>query len=166
MPEQKEPTRYEYQAIERLAVLGCTINRDGECLKERLRSVPDLYRQYRIAQTAVSKIVDGVYKTLPDNVKRRMLRESENCEFILRPVSVMSTRSTDSKVMLDTDILTLVNSAMIARCSICIKNGREVKSCDLRKALMNVVTLDEPDNTSLCGYARIASGLDKWEDND
>lgn len=163
MSKRTEASSREFHAIERLAVLDSTLDKNGGYLEARLRSVPDLYRQYRIAQTATSKVVAGLYDTLPINNLERLEKESKRCEVVVRPISRIN-KSTDTTFMLNNDILTLVNTAIDSTCSICMKTCKEVKECELRRAFMNVIPLETLETGSMCGYAKIASGLASDED--
>ena len=142
----------ELRTIEMIAALERRIDGDGGLLEERLRSVPDLYRQYRIAQSAMSKVVDGLYDTLPLNTLLRLQRQNQNSEVVIRPTSVSSS-SLDTKIVLEKDLRALVEAARISYCSMCINTGSELKECQLRKVLMSIAPPEELGKGYLCEYA-------------
>ena len=153
----------ELHAIEYIAALDRRLADSKKPLEKRLRSVPDLWRQYRIAETAVSKTLDGLYSTMTLSGLDHMLRVCEKSEVILRPKSVLNA-SLDSQVIRTKDLVILIQAALNSHCSMCMNTGFEIKQCELRKALMNVAPLVEVDpNTSLCGYAKAVNGKIKIE---
>lgn len=145
-----DPSSKELRSIEFLAALDSVMDRSHGYLEERLRSVPDLYRQYRVATVALSKVVEGLYDTLPANILLRLKRVGEQSELVLRPVR----SSNDTHIVLESDLLALVNTCKNAECSMCIKTDKEVKQCQLRRALMNIIPLEEPNKGTMCGYTR------------
>lgn len=156
MIKRTETSSREFRAIELLAVLDSTLDRNGGYLEARLRSVPDLYRKYRVAQSALTDVVNGLYDTMPVNNLHRMQRASKQCEVAIRPISKINN-STDTTFMLDRDLLTLINCAVDGRCAVCLKSCREIKDCELRRALTNTIPLDEPEDGFICGYAKMAA---------
>lgn len=148
----------ELHAIEFIAALDKRLADGKKPLEKRLRSVPDLWRQYRIAETALGKTLDGLYSTMTPRGLNHMLRVCEGSEVILRPRSVLNS-SLDSQVILTKDLVVILQAALNSHCSMCMNTGSEVKQCELRKALMNVAPLVEVDPySSLCGYARAIDG--------
>ena len=101
-----EANARELRAIEYIGALDARLTLNEKYLEPRLRSVPDLYRQYRIAKVATEKVIDGLYSTMDQKSLLYLRRVSENSELIFRPKSVLND-ATDSQVVLKKDLLTL-----------------------------------------------------------
>ena len=160
---RSEASSRELHAVEFIAGLDERLNASRGYLEKRLRSVPDCYRQYRIAETAVGKVLTGLYSTMEVSALNHMLRVSNQSEIVIRPKSVLN-RSTDSQVVLTKDLITVVNAAVGDACSMCIKTGRDVKRCELRKALLNMAPLDKLDNGIYCGYSHVGCNMEDEAD--
>lgn len=147
-------TSRETRSIEMIAVLDARLANDRPYLEDRLRSVPDLYRQWRIAETAVCKVVDGLYETLDEKTLMRIRKIYNNGEVIVRPKGSL-TKDSDTAIVLAEDLKTLVDTVTSSECGMCLKDGKNIKRCKVREALMRltppVKVFDE--NASLCEYA-------------
>ena len=150
--ERTEMSSRELHAAEYIASLDLRLYDGERHLEKRLRSVPDLWRQYRIARSAIEKVIDGLYDTMPLHTLAHFKAVSTNIEVILRPKSVLNN-STNSQVVLNKDIITLVNHCIESECSMCLKTKGEIKKCKLRKALMNIAPVTDVGFSSLCEYA-------------
>lgn len=151
-----EANSREIHAIEFIAGLDNRLAKDGKYLENRLRSVPDLWRQYRIAKTATEKVIDGLYETLEPKVLARLTRLCTFGEVYFRYESPVN-KATDAQLVLDKDIDVLVNTAMSSTCAFCMKTGTEIKECELRRSLMNIAPPTVLfEGSSLCEYAAVA----------
>lgn len=159
--QRTEANSKEIRGVEYLAALDAKLADYRPYLEERLKSVPDIYRQYRIAETAMSKVVNNLYDTLEPNVLFRIRKLREGSELVFRPKSPLN-KSTDSQLVLEKDLDKLINAAMSATCACCLKTGREAKKCELRKALMNICPPNtlSIDSMGMCDYAIVAATND------
>lgn len=151
--DYKEPNSYELTGIEFLAALDNQLAASEKHLESRLHSVPDGWRQYRIAQTAIRKVVEGVYATLPEKTLRHMMIVTRNGEAIIRQRSF--TKTNDAQLVPEDVLRMLINTTMSAQCAICLKDGKEAKRCKLRKALMLIAPPDVV-NEDGCSYSDVA----------
>lgn len=162
-PKRTEANSREIRAIEYIAGLEARIIGDEKYVEKRLKSVPDLWRQYRIVSTAITKVVDGLYDTLEPNVLHRMRRLCDHAEVVFRTRSPLN-KSTDTAIVLEKDINVVINAAMESRCAICLKEGSDIKKCELRKALMNIAPPSDLEKSgSLCPYSYVAAHCDLGE---
>lgn len=146
----------EVRAIELIAGLDARLNNDEKYIEERLRSVPGLWRKYRIAKAFTERVIDGLYATLTPRVLLRLQRLCTNGEIVFRPRSPLNA-STDTHIVLESDLKKLVNTAMCAECAMCLKCGSEIKNCELRKTLVNVAPPSKiAEGSSLCEYSSVA----------
>ena len=141
MDTKKTPNGNELYGIEILAALDAQINERGKFLEERLKSVPDLYRQYRIAQTAIGKVIDGLYTTVPTKTLLHMQKLSASGELVIRQKPVV--RFDDVRFALISDLKDIANVVVANECAICLKDQREQRKCKLRKAMERVMPVDK-----------------------
>ena len=152
----KEVTSREMRAIEVIAGLDNRLSNDGKYLEERLKSIPDLWRQFRMAQVATQKVIDGLYATVPPKVLIHMRGLQTNGELVFRPRSPLNKR-TDVQIVLSNDLKFLINSVMADNCAMCLKTDKDINKCELRKVLMNVAPFAEKSKTGSCEYVNIAT---------
>lgn len=149
-------TSRELRLIEYIGGVQTRLELGDPDLEKRIKSVPDLWRQWRIATVAIAKVLDGLYDTMPHRALERMQVLCERGEWVLRPKSPINKR-TDSEIILEKDFNVLVNTAMSARCAFCMNDGKAIKECELRKVLLNVAPPNKLDsNSTLCPYAQVA----------
>lgn len=149
-------TSKELRLIECIAGIQSRLEAGAHDLEKRIKSVPDLWRQWRIATVAMTKVMDGLYDTLPYRALERMDQLCRHGEWAMRPKSPMNKR-TDVEIILEKDFNVLINTAMSARCAFCMNEGKDIKNCELRKVLMNVAppnVLNE--KSALCPFAVVA----------
>lgn len=159
---KREVTSREMRAIEVIAGLNNRLNKDEKHLETRLKLIPDMWRRYRIAKSAIDKVIDGIYENVPMSVLLHMRKLQDNSELVFRPKSPLNSR-TDVHVVLATDLKYLINDAMRQNCAMCLKTDREIKHCELRKVLMNVAPFQERSHTALCEYVHEAIKHDLGE---
>lgn len=165
-----EANAKELHQIEYLAGLDARLNGDPDALKKRLKDVPDGWRQYRIAMTAVEKVLDGVYRTLPDKTMHHMAMLHDYGEIVIRPRPVV--RADDVQIVGSKELRVLINAAIEGHCAICLKRGGEARSCPMRRALMLIAPphalIDDASAdadkasksapSTVCAYQRVAAG--------
>lgn len=152
-PIQKELNSYEIAAIEYLAAIDSQLIQSERHLEARLKSIPDAWRQYRIAQTAIAKALDALYATVPTKVLLHMQRLAKNGEVIIRQKSI--TKTNEAQLVPEDVLKLLINLAMESQCAICLKDSKEAKRCKLRKGLMLIAPPDKV-NESGCSYSDVA----------
>ena len=155
-PKIKEANSREIRTIEYLAGLDKQLVDGQQHLKERLQSIPNGWRDFRLAAKATERVLDAIYETIPDKTKLHMMRIGECGQVIIRPNPAIKLPGDVQMVMID-DLLMLVNSTIAAECAVCLKDAREQKKCKLRKALMNITPPTKVPESGLCVYADVAA---------
>lgn len=145
----------EIHIIEFIAGLDVQLTDGCEILKDRLSLIPNGWRNFRLAQATVSRLMERIYETLPDKTLRHMARLCANGEVVIRPKAVIP-RLDDAQIILNEDLRELVNHAMAAECAMCLKEPREQKKCRLRQALENIAPTAEIHKSGLCSYVDVA----------
>lgn len=139
-----------------LAGLDSQLHEHDKHMEARLKSIPGGWRDYRLAMKMVEKVVDAVYATMPEKVKRRMMLLCENGEVVIRPRPV-ATSHAYVQIVDNDDVKVISNRAIEGDCAICMKRDGAVRSCPLRRALLNVVPPSEIANDGTCPYQHVAT---------
>ena len=155
-PERWEANSREIHRIEFLAGLDCQLRGGESALEPRLRRIPGAWQKYRTAMTFIEHVLDGVYGSLPVKTVRHMANLCERGEIVIRPKQIGA--KVDSVQIVPTEeIKLIVNKAMEANCAICMNEGKAIKKCELRKALMLICPPTNPETGALCPYADVAA---------
>ena len=131
-PPQTELNALEIHGIEFIAGLDAQIAKFAEALKPRLKSLPNGWRDFRLAQNLIAKALDGLYATMPTKTLLKFQRLNEIGEVI----------------------------SIEHECAICMRRGGEVRSCPLRRALMSICPPEELVKDGSCNYQAVAAGND------
>ena len=157
-----EASSREVHIIEYIAGLDCQLTNGDKVLESRLRSIPDAWRQYRIARSAVDKVIRGLYRTLPDKTLKHMVDLVQRGEIIIRPKPVVKTLD-DVQIVQTADLKLLINTAIASECAVCLKEPKYQKKCALRKALMCICPPTQLRKDGLCSYVDVARNCDLGE---
>lgn len=143
----------EMRVIEYLTAMNSKMIQAGDCMRGRLSSVPNGWRQWRLMAVTLDHLLTALYDSMTPRNLRHLENISDHGEIIirLRP----AVRVPEHTLVNEDDLRTLVNAAMASECSICLRQGREIDRCPLRAALMNICPPYEDPNTS-CGYQMVA----------
>ena len=132
-----EMSSKELHRFELLACLDVQLQGGEEPLEKRIRSIPNGWRDYKLALATVGRLIVKLYDTMPDKVIRHMMMLTKHGEAIVRvkPIGgVQYLQPVDVK-----DLRTLVNTCLEAECLICGKDSHEIKKCQLRRSLSVIV---------------------------
>ena len=156
----QEPSARELHIVEFIAGLDCQLAKGGDILEARLRNVPDLWRQYRIAMKATQKVIEGIYKTVPIKTLRHMQNLCKYGEIVIRPRP--ATPVDDVQIVPTQELKLLINKVIENECAMCIKDQREQRRCKLRRAMM-VIAPPQEVNREGCNYRDVVAGNDLGE---
>ncbi len=154
-PQIMPPNGREIRVIEYLAGLDKRLIDGEQLLEARLKSIPNAWRDFRLARTKVEKVLDGIYDTLPEKTMVHMARLSAFGETIIRPKPAIKMLD-DVLILMKDDVKYLINVAIAAECAVCLKDKREQKKCKLRGALSTVAYPAVVKNDGLCPYTHVA----------
>ena len=144
----------EMRVIEYLTAMNSKMIQAGDCMRGRLSSVPNGWRQWRLMAVTLERLLPALYDTMTTKNLRHLKNICDHGEIIIRLRPVV--RVPEHTLVSEDDLRTLVNAAMASECSICLRQGREIDRCPLRAALMNICPPYEDPKTS-CGYQIAAS---------
>lgn len=156
VPKITEPNSKEIHTIEYVACLDKQLSNAEKHLKDRLKGIPNGWRDFRLVAKTTERLLDKLYDTVPDKTKLHMQRMEEFGQVIIRPNPAIKLPGDVQVVLLD-DLLMLVNTTIASECAVCLKDSREQKKCKLRKALMNITPPKEVPEGGLCAYAEVAA---------
>ena len=147
-------TSREIRSLVYLCALDKKLQSCRDLLEQRLRGVPDLWRQYRLAESAMGKTVEGLLSTASPSALSYLQSMMTSSEIAIRPTGAASTRG-DTQVVLQSVLTELVNTCIKNECFFCEKEGKEVKKCDLRKALLLSAPPSYFPEKGICPYAEV-----------
>lgn len=154
-PPVMEMNSREIHCMGFLAGLDSQLHDHEKDMEARLKNIPNAWRNYRLGMKMVEKVVDALYDTMPDSVKRRMTLLCENGEVVIRPRPVATSRAY-VQIVANEDVKVIVNRAIAGDCAICMKRGGEARTCALRRSLLNISPPDTIKKDGSCPYQQVA----------
>ena len=153
----------EVHMIEYIACLDKQIYAAQDILKDRLKKIPNGWRNFRLAQATTEKVIDAIYGTLTPKTLLHLQRLCDHGEVVIRPKPMVPLKD-DVHFILSEDLHTLINTSIAAECAMCLKEKPEQKKCKLRKALQDVAPVEALAYDGLCPYSRVALDHDLGDD--
>lgn len=150
----------ELREIEFMLALDARVAEGGDCLKTRLKGIKNGWRDYRLMAVLTRKVLAGIYDTLPNKTLQHLDKMRKDGEALIRfkPAS----RAPEWAVIRDDELKTLINLAMASECALCMKEGKQIDRCRLRRTLMDICP--PTDDTDIgCGFREAAAQLDYVE---
>lgn len=150
----------ELRTIEFMMALNARLKIGEKYMRDRLRTIPDGWRQYRMMEAVSDKLLDKVYDTLPTKTLCYLQKLSifGEVKVQFRPAS----RLEDWYYVKESDLKLITDITMSATCAVRLKNEREIKQCKLRKAFQDVLIPPEVPKIG-CPYRDIAA-KSEWGD--
>lgn len=145
----------EMAAIDWLGVLCAMMADHEQGIKSRLNGIKNGWRDYRLALTLVSKLLGKAVAGLPAHQQRHVRNVLKTHEVTLRPAQIVKTPN-DMLLIDKAAFRTIINTAMAAECSICLKSEDEIRGCKLRKALETCIMLEKYPKFG-CGYTDVVT---------
>ena len=162
-PEKTMPTRKENRFMTNLMVVLHTLRSDRDAAEARLKAYG--YRWSRrdtgLLIHLVDKLQAELLETMPDKrigYYRRMAQEAQIVIDYPGPVPRKNSLLIDTQ-----DLAAITEAAMRHECAMCIRDGREIRDCRLREALLPIAPPAEFSRTG-CEYRQPASQLVQGED--
>lgn len=138
MDKRTDMNAKELQGVEFLAALCGQMGKHCDRLKPRLQSIPNGWRQYRMIQTALHRLLEDLYETM---TVKGLLRIKNMMHYgeVKISISPIERNALGYLVVHEKDMAVLTTAALQNECAMCIKDGEEAKRCDLRKALWEII---------------------------
>lgn len=80
-----EANAREIHTIEFLAGLDAQLVEGQENLRDRLRLIPNGWRDFRLAVTRTERVLDAIYNTLPNKTLVHMQKLAQHGQIVIRP---------------------------------------------------------------------------------
>ena len=159
------PTRDENVMMIDLMVLSSAMHQHADSIRERISEYPNAWRDVRLLTTLVKRLESMLFNAMD---KRDQHHYMQLASYGQMRVSIPGPIEDKTNMLVErSDIDAIVGSAMTGECALCIKEGREIKRCRLREALVNIsppkeYTADRP--RAICEWREKA--IDVLEDKD
>ena len=163
MPEKTMPNRKENRFMTNLMVVLHTLLSDREAAEKRLMEYGYRYAKRDIALLIAmdNRLQEQMLSTMPDRRIAYYQKMANEAQIVIEfPGAVKLDRHVLMEVE---DLGALAEAAMRGECAVCIRDGREVKRCRLRDALLPIAPPREFSRVG-CEYRRPASQLIQGED--
>ena len=105
-------------------------------MKERLKRLPNGWRDWRLMVKLAEKLLRELYKTLTPRHYQQMklLEQHGECAVIIKP----ATKAERVEFVHEKALDVVIKCCIDANCGVCVKNDAEVRGCKLRKALFDI----------------------------
>lgn len=132
--EREMPNKKENIFIQDIMILRNDLVRYSESVRARLASFPGAWRDIRLMLYLVRKIQALLLDTLPDNKVVQMQNIAMHGKFFIEmPGPIRKTRFVTLE---ESELTALMQAAMSNECVMCLREGKEIKRCPLRAALI------------------------------
>lgn len=142
MAERTDMNAKELNGIEFLAALSGQMDKHCMILKPRLKAIPNAWRQYRLIESALHRLLGDMYQTLTVKSLQRIKNMMQYGEVKIA-IAPIERHALGYVTVHEKDLALVVTTAMQGECAMCIKDGDDVKRCPLRKALWEMMPPDE-----------------------
>lgn len=160
--ERKSLNGKEMTMLEHLVLLDARMNQYSDFMRDRLGAVEHGWRDWKLVQSKVTYLVDALYKTVSKSNAMHfyLLHQYGEAHITERPVVHQKGYTNIS----GDDLQVLLEIVVRNECMMCMKEGKEVKKCKLRKLLLNLAPPKEVD-TRWCEYQKIATDTAKMKED-
>ena len=152
------PNRKENRFMTNLMVVLHTLLSDRDAAEQRLKAYGDKWarRDIGLLLSLDNRLQEQMLMTMPDKRILYYQRMAKEAQIV---VEFPGAARIDRHVLMEVDDrAALAEAAMRGECAVCIKEGRDVKRCRLREALLPVAPPTEWSRYG-CEYRQPASQL-------
>lgn len=147
----------EYNGLRGLAGVLSVLPYIGEGMKKRFTDMGQEYADaYERIVADVQYLFDGVVKTVPRNRRLGIKTELQHTTLDIRTNYAGTVHESENWITMKEDsFVRIAKAAQDVQCSMCMKRGREVKGCELRKMLDETLpyACPKPAAEGTCAYA-------------
>ena len=153
LPELKPFNGRELKCIEALLVMDARMAQAGDALRQRLRAIPNGWRDWRLMDTILYRLLQQIVDTLPNKSRQYLTKLKNHDEMLIR--FEPAARTPEWLLIRDVDLKEIVNAAMASECATCLKEGKQIDRCPLRRAMIDICPPHQEPATG-CGYREAA----------
>lgn len=156
------PNRYENRYMLNMMVVLHTLKTDREIIVKRLRPwYPEINRDLGLLIHLTTRIQEELMTTFPEKRNEYYLKMAQYGEMQIDiPGPVRHERHL---LMGVEDAAALAEAAMRGECVMCMRDGREIRKCPIREAMLGIAPPTETTLTG-CEYRKPASQLIQGEE--
>ena len=164
-PDRTAPNRSENEFMMNLMVLRNSLYQYGPVMRERCRRAGRyVWRDLRLMTRLVGTLQDALMRTMPATREAYYdeYRRNGHYELVLNgPV-----RQKRYVMISDRKLAAVMEAAMCSECVLCVREGSEIRKCELREAMLEVAPPTETQDGRWirCEYRRAAGQLVSGED--
>jgi hypothetical protein len=146
--EKTRATKAERMSLMLLATMLSNLEDSAEPPKRRMAHDRYAARGLAVAAKNVKRAIDAASETMEADSLAYILKNSRDYEYVIRLKRVVKD---PSWMYIKTDDLReMLSMVMDGECSMCLREGKDMERCALRKSLRNMT--DEPETAFGCGY--------------
>ena len=148
--------RREHAFYVDLILLRNTMMNNMDAVKDRLKDTPGAWRDLKLMEKIAEKIQNILSLSIPPEKLLRYKKLVEHGRYYLDfqgPVPRKDYRLVDTR-----ELTYLAEEAIKGKCALCMAEGREVKRCALREALLTIAIPSEIKQFG-CEYRHAAAQL-------
>lgn len=142
MADRSDMNAKEIHGVEFLAALSGQMDKNCRILKPRLQAIPNGWRQYRLIESTLHKLLGDMYQTMTVKSLQRIQNMMRHGEVKIN-IAPIERHALGYVTVHEKDLALIVTAAMQGECAMCIKDGDDVKKCQMRKALWEMLPPDE-----------------------
>lgn len=161
--ERKALNGKEMTMLEHLVLLDARLSQYTDFMRDRLGAVDHGWRDWRLMQVLAGRLVERLYDTISKGnvIHFYNLHQYGQAHITERPVVHQKGYTNIS----GDDLQVLLEIVVRNECLMCMKEGKEVKKCKLRKLLL---TLAPPERveTMWCEYQKVAVGAAEMKEDE
>ena len=160
--ERRPMSGHERKAIEHMAAFVSQEHEHGDWLRDRLKLIPNGWRDWRLMLSLSRKLYQELCDTLTDaqSLQMAILEKHGECKVSMQNF----TRNEDFELVHRKSYSVVLTNCLEGTCSICVKDEKEIHRCKLRKALDNIHPPMEPPRFG-CAYRQITT-QPGWKEHD
>lgn len=160
------PNRRENAFMLDLMMLRNSLAQNSEAVRGRMSCYPYAWRDIRLMWHLVNKLQNQLMDTMPDRRLAYYQQMAAQAKVIIDiPGPIPKGRN---MLISETRLAAITEAAMRGECALCVKEGREVKRCPIRDALLEIAPPETINGGERqfddCEYWNAASALVQGED--
>lgn len=146
----------EYNSLRHLIVALDQMVKEEESLTERLRTIPNGLRDYRMLRVVMDHLMDKIFDTIPTKKLVALQKELDNSKIALT-VKWASTPTEGVAYVKENAFVNLLNMLISMECWSCDKKNKEVEKCPIRQAYFDCLHYGlSPDQVPQDGSCALA----------
>lgn len=153
---KRTPLSYaEYKALRQIFGMCHVFTSYTDDLKRRLHDVPGAWRDTKLVEKLIDKIMVNVLKTIPTEKLSLIQKELNSTHMEVKLINTVTPDDKTYTYVPVSELERVTSESMQVNCQFCDKCGKEARDCQLRKDITALYTWDFPKipNGTPCYFA-------------